>query len=310
MQVGVTGANGFVGQALCRHLKLAGHTPIAITRKPLKLPGITNEVVLSLTNERQLEGILSDCQTVVHLAARAHAATDRRKSKDDLLNVYRQANVIPTIALTRAAAKAGTKRIVYVSSIKVNGEATFERPFTADSSPNPSDPYGISKNEAEQQLKDIALQLGIESTVIRPALIYGTGSQCSTTKGNLASLRRAVELGLPLPLKSIRNRRDLVSLDNLCDLITLCLKHPKASGATFLAADGISRTTAEIAQLAATGISARPRILPFPPKLLELSALLLGKKQQIQRLLGNLEVDISDTCETLGWQPTPPKTYV
>lgn len=295
MRIGVTGANGFVGQALCRHLKQAGYSPLAITRRPFTLPDIPNQVLPSLTNEADLSAALQDCQVLVHLAARTHALTE---SANSAVNEYRQANVDTAIAAARAATSTGVKRMIYMSSIKVNGEQTHGHPFTTDSLPQPEDAYGITKQEAEQALNQLSMELGLELTIIRAPLIYGNG-----VKGNLALLHNAITRGIPLPLASIRNKRDLIALPNLCDLITTCMDHPKAAGQVFLAADGIPRSTPEIIQLLSGHDSRKPRLLPCPTSLLQLAGKLIGKDAQIRRLIGDLEIDINHTCETLGWQP-------
>jgi len=297
MKIGVTGANGFVGQALCLYLMEKGYLPLAITRRAFNQPDIPNRIVPILTDEVALTNALQDCDVLVHLASRTHMPTE---PTDNALVDYRQVNVDAAIATARAAAAAGVKRIVYMSSIKVNGEGTHGQPFTTNSPPQPEDAYGITKYEAELALGQITQELGLELVIIRSPLIYGKGA-----KGNLARLQDAISRGIPLPLASIRNKRDLISLPNLCDLITTCVAHPQAPGQVFLAADGIPRSTSEIIQLLPTREGRKPRLLPCPKSLLQLAGRLVGKQAQIQRLIGDLEVDISHTKETLNWQPSP-----
>ncbi len=316
MQVGVTGANGFVGQALCQKLLEAGIEPLAITRKPLStienptFATISNTVLPTLTDVNELTKVLKGCDALVHLAARTHVLKEETANPETTLAAFRHANVGTTTALAQAAVAAGIKRFVYLSSIKVNGEATHGKPFTANAIPHPEDAYGVSKYEAERQLAEIADNHGLEYTIIRAPLIYGSGEYAGAVKGNLANLRQAVERGIPLPLKSIQNRRDLVSLANLCRLIICCLEQPKAAGQTFLAADGIPRTSADIVRLVATSTRRKPRLLPCPPSLLKIAGILLGKQTQLQRLLGDLEVDNSHARDTLGWHPKPPDTPI
>jgi len=294
MKIGVTGANGFVGQALCAYLMRMGHLPLAITRRALNQPDTPNRIIPNLTDEVALTNALQGCDVLVHLASRAHMPIE---PAGNALIDYWQANVDIAIASARAAAASGVKRIIYMSSIKVNGERTHGQPFTVNSPPQPEDAYGISKYEAELALGQITQEFGLELVIIRSPLIYGKGA-----KGNLARLQDTISRGIPLPLASIRNKRDLISLPNICDLIATCVVHSKAPGQIFLAADGVPRNTSEIIQLLPIRAGRKPRLLPCPQSLLQLAGKLVGKKAQINRLIGDLEVDISHTCETLNWQ--------
>ncbi len=212
---------------------------------------------------------------------------------------FRRVNVEGTRQLARQAAAAGVQRFVYVSSIKVNGESTAPgRPFRADDPPQPVDPYGISKHEAEQALREQAATAGMELVVIRPPLVYGPG-----VRANFRSMMTWLQRGIPLPLGAIDNRRSLVALDNLCDLIVTCVQHPAAAGRTFLAGDGEDVSTTELLQRLGRALGHPARLLPVPPGLLRTTLGLLGKGDIAQRLCSSLQVDISTARELLGWQP-------
>lgn len=301
MIVAVTGANGFVGRALARHLADNGHQVRAYVRRSERLAspvGITSVLAPDL-------GLKADWQfrpghgidVVVHTAARVHVMQD---GIAEPLEAYRRVNVAGTLALARQAALAGVRRFVFLSSIKVNGESTeVGQPFTAEDVPVPADPYGISKHEAEQLLLQIAAETGMEVVIIRPPLVYGPG-----VKANFESIMRSLARGVPLPLGAVRsNRRSLVSLDNLVDLLVTCINHPAAVNETFLVSDGVDLSTADLLRRLGNAIGKPARLLSVPPVLLRAAATLLGKGDMVQRLLGNLQVDISHTCQTLGWKP-------
>jgi UDP-glucose 4-epimerase len=297
----VTGATGFVGGALVK--RLAGEYPaidvLAATRgKSVALPEIVRSVFVGdLLPTTDWRVALKGVKAVVHCAARVHLMQD---DVGNPLEVYRQVNVQGTYNLARQAAQAGVRRFVFVSSIKVNGEATLLGfPFKADDAPAPEDAYGLSKAEAEVGLLQMALETGMEVVIIRPPLVYGPGA-----KGNFSSLLRWVAGGFPLPLGEITaNRRSLVGLDNLVDLILTCLQHPKAANQTFLVSDGEDLSTTELLQKIGKAMNRPARLLPVPVRHLAFAASLLGKKAVAQRLLGSLQVDISKTCDFLDWRP-------
>jgi UDP-glucose 4-epimerase len=242
---------------------------------------------------------LVNCGAVVHLAARVHVMQDQAA---DSLAEFRRVNVQGTVRLAHLAAAAGVKRFVFVSSIKVNGEATrLLFPFRADDDPVPTDAYGISKMEAEQGLSEIGAKTGMEVVIIRSPLVYGPG-----VKANFGSMMRWLKRGIPLPLGAIRNQRSLVSLGNLIDLIMTCLTHPAAANQIFMVSDGEDVTTTELLRRMGIAMGHPARLVPIPENLLKVMASLVGKNNVAQRLCGSLQVDISKTRELLGW--TPPLT--
>jgi nucleoside-diphosphate-sugar epimerase len=233
---------------------------------------------------------------VVHTAGRAHIMSD---TAGDPLSQYRKVNVEGTLNLARQAAVAKVKRFVFISSIKVNGESTLPgKPFTVNDQPRPEDPYGISKWEAEVGLNRLVKETGMEVVIIRPSLVYGPG-----VKANFLRMMRWINDGVPLPLARIDNKRSLVAIDNLVDLIITCIDHPAAANQVFLAGDGDDLSTSELAKCIGKALGKPARLFLFPVSLLSLAAWLLGKKNVVQRLTGSLQVDISRAGELLAWKP-------
>lgn len=296
----VTGATGFVGRALvarlCSGLAFDG-VVVAVRRKAQSWPeGVQQVQVGDLSASTAWGTALVGVDSLVHCAARVHVMRDKAT---DPLQAYRDVNVNGTLNLARQAAHAGVRRFVFVSSIKVNGEAT--RPaqsFTADDVPAPVDPYGVSKWEAEQGLRQIEAQTGMEVVIVRPPLVYGLG-----VKANFASMMRWVACGLPLPLGAIHNARSMVALDNLVDLLCTCITHPAAAGQTFLVSDGEDVSTTGLFRRTAEALGRKAHLLPVPTFVLEWGAALLGRRAVVQRLCGSLQVDISKTRQLLGWTP-------
>jgi UDP-glucose 4-epimerase len=242
---------------------------------------------------------LNGVQSVVHCAARVHVMQD---DVTDPLQAYREVNVNGTLNLASQAAQTGVRRFVFVSSIKVNGEATLPgKPFTADDLPSPLDPYGVSKLEAEQGLREIEEQTGMEVVIVRPPLVYGPG-----VKANFAAMMDWLARGIPLPLGAINNARSMVALGNLVDLLVTCLKHPAAAGDTFLVSDGVDVSTTELLRRTAHAMGKNARLLPVSALVLKGGATLLGRRALAQRLCGSLQVDVAKTRRLLGW--TPPLT--
>ena len=215
------------------------------------------------------------------------------------LNEFRKVNVEGTLNLARQAADAQAKRFIFISSIKVNGESTDPgKPFTVEDQPNPMDPYGISKWETEVGLHQVAKETGLEVVVIRPPLVYGPG-----VRANFLRMMRWINSGAPLPLGAIHNKRSLVALDNLVDLIVTCIEHPAAANQTFLAGDGEDLSTTELLQRIGKALGKPARLIPFPASMLTFVASLLGKWDVAHRLCGSLQVDISKARTLLGWEP-------
>jgi nucleoside-diphosphate-sugar epimerase len=299
MTVLLTGASGFVGKAVLKTAQQRGLNIRPVFRSLDSAKGHPEAVLVSgLDGAADLSQAVKGVDVVIHAAARAHIL---REEALDPLAEYRRVNVAGTVNLARQAAAAGVRRFVFMSSVKVNGEATASgTSFTAEDAPAPEDAYGVSKTEAESLLWQVAQETGMELTIIRPPLIYGPG-----VKGNFASLISWVRRGLPLPLGSVtQNRRSLVGLDNLVDLILVCAYHHKAANQIFLISDGKDLSTAELLKKIGKAVG-RPALLFWvPPGVISFIAGLLGKEIIAQRLLGSLQVDICKTCELLDWKPS------
>ncbi|KIF82715.1 UDP-glucose 4-epimerase family protein [Noviherbaspirillum autotrophicum] len=292
----VTGATGFVGKALCARLASANLPLVQAVRRARS--GIAGEIAVGdLDAGTDWRVALAGCEAVVHLAARVHVMRDMAA---DPLAEFRRINVEATLSLARQAADAGVRRFVMVSSAKVNGESTdLGHPFTAHDIPAPQDAYAISKYEAEQGLRALAGKTGMEVVIVRPPLVYGPD-----VKANFATMLRWLARGIPLPLGSVtHNRRSLVSIDNLVDLLMTCLYHPSAAGQTFLASDDEDLSTAELLRRLSAALGRPSRLVPIPESWLLLGAHLAGKPGIYQRLCGSLQLDITHTRERLGWKP-------
>jgi nucleoside-diphosphate-sugar epimerase len=296
LKVLVTGADGFVGSALCEALSQRGHS----VRRALRGTGASfrpgaDVAMGDLGAATNWKDALSDIEVVIHLAARAHVMRD---TAADPLDEYRRINVLATEALAQAACAGGVRRFIFLSSIKVNGEQTSDKPFTEYDAARPEDAYGQSKWEAEQILAKIAAASRLETVVLRSPLIYGPG-----VKGNFLSLMRAVERGLPLPLAAVRNRRSLLYLGNLVDAIMLCVEHPAAAGQTYLLADDEGVSTPDLVRAIGSALGKPARLIAVPPALLRAAGAMVGKAASIARLLGSLQVDSGKIRRELRWQP-------
>lgn len=310
MKVLVTGASGLVGRAVLRQLHaMSSVQAVGSVRRAEAFNGGEASVVTvgDLSEQTDWSAALAGVEIVIHTAARVHVMNDVEL---DPLAIYRRVNVQGTLDLAGQAAAAGVRRFVFVSSVKVNGEATSvshpgplpmgaKEQFHADDVPAPQDPYGISKMEAEQGLRDIAAQTGMQVVIIRPPLVYGPG-----VKANFRVMMRWLALGVPLPLGAVtHNRRSLVALDNLVDLIVTCITHPAAANQTFLVSDGEDLSTADLLRRMGLALGKRARLISVPPAVLKLGAAMVGKPELAQRLCGSLQVDISKTRQVLGWTP-------
>lgn len=293
----VTGANGFVGRALCGELLRSGYSVLGAVRqnKKMSLPeGVRAVSVGSINSDTDWSGALAGCEVVVHLAARVHVMHDKA---NDPLAAFREVNVEGTLNLARQAVLAGVKRFVFISTIKVNGEGCDE-PYRETDAPAPEVAYALSKWEAEQRLRRIALETGMEVVILRPPLVYGPG-----VRANFQRLMRGVQKGWPLPLGAIRNRRSLLFLGNFVDAIRVCVEHPAAAGQTFLLDDGRAVSTPELIRAVAAAVGRPARLVAVPVWALELAGMLLGKRAAVARLKGSLSVDSSFIRSRLGWTP-------
>lgn len=288
----VTGANGFVGSSLCDTLCRRGVDFVPAVRKAALNEQIS---VGDLGPDTDWTAALDGCDVVIHLAARVHVMND---SASDPLAAFRAVNVDATLNLARQALAKGAKRFVFVSSIKVNGEETTNQAFTAFDEPAPIDPYGQSKLEAEIALQELGNATGLEVVIVRPPLVYGPG-----VRANFRRLMQLVKTGVPLPLGAIHNRRSMVALDNLVDLLILCAWHPAAAGQVFMVSDDHDISISGLLRLLAAAMEKRSLLLPLPAGWIAGAAAVLGKSAVASRLLGSLQVDINHTKSTLQWQP-------
>ncbi|MFN3565709.1 MAG: UDP-glucose 4-epimerase family protein [Burkholderiaceae bacterium] len=292
----VTGATGFIGRALLARFAADGQSVRAAVRTAAPDLEVEQVRVGDLGPETAWDTALAGCDAVVHAAARVHVMRERAAEP---LAEYHRANVEGTVHLARCAAAAGVRRFVFISSIKVNGEETQPgRPFRVDDPPLPVDAYGASKLHAEEGLRRVAAETGMQLVIVRPPLVYGPG-----VKANFLALMRALHRGVPMPLGAIHNKRTLVALDNLVDLIAACVSHPAAANALFLAGDAEDLSTTELARRLAAALGVRPRLLPVPARLFEAGARIIGAGALAHRLCRCLQIDTSAARERLGWSP-------
>lgn len=295
----VTGASGFLGSALVSALdNHPAYLPVSVVRSKENNPVSHSQLfcIPDISSSTDWGDCLNGVAVVVHAAARVHVM---KELAGGALSEFRKVNVEGSVNLAKQAAQSGVKRFIFISSIKVNGEGTdLGHPFTADDNPTPSDPYGISKKEAEDALRAISLETGMEVVIIRPTLIYGPG-----VKANFRNMMGWLKKGLPLPFGAIHNKRSLVSLENVVSLILVCLEHRNAAGQVFLVSDGVDLSTTELLSRTAKALGVKSRLIPIPERLLILCAVALGRRALSQRLCGSLQVDISKTQSLLGWNP-------
>lgn len=295
-RVFVTGATGFVGTVLCRVLADRGYLVRAAVRPGRALPdgAVEHTVVDDLVTYSSWPSALAGVDFVMHLAARAHVLNDSQQNADRYVAINAEA----TQRLAQAAAEAGVRRFIYLSSIKVNGEETTGRAYSSVDVPRPLDAYGESKWRGEQHVFSVANAGSMQATIVRPPLIYGPG-----VRANFLRLLRWVDAERPLPLGAIDNRRSLVSIWNLCDLLVRVLESPAAAGRTWMVSDGADFSTPELIRSIATAMNRRARLVNVPVGLLQFGGLLTGKRAEIARLCGSLAVDIDATRRELDWAP-------
>lgn len=294
----VTGASGFIGSFLCKRL-LHEDLKVRGTLLPSEDPSVLVKGVEPITVEslglntdwnHALEGV----DTVIHLAARVHIMDDKAAEP---LTEYRRVNVEGTTQLARESVKAGVKRLVFISSIKVNGEEKSV-PYTENSPPNPTDPYGISKWEAEQALRKIESETGLDIVILRPTLVYGPG-----VKANFYNMMKIIDLKIPLPLASIKNKRSFIYVGNLVDAIVVSTMHSAAAGQTYFVSDNNDVSTPDLICMMSTAFGVAVCLIPVPESLLRFVAILTGKSKPMNRLIGSLTVDTSKIRRELEWKP-------
>lgn len=309
----VTGASGFIGRSLITNLISQRFWVRAAIRSGLPRDVLVDSHLEYVTSDdisftSDWSYVMTSVDCVIHAAARTHLMGE---TEGDALLAYRAVNVAGTRRLAEQAAAAGVRRFVFLSSVKVTGETTEgpvyplyacdnARAYMAGqkSGGSVADPYAVSKWEAEQALREISAKTGLEVVVVRPPLVYGPG-----VKGNLARLLKLVRSGVPLPLHTVENKRSFIGLDNLVDLLTRCVDHPGAAGKTLLVSDGQDLSTPELLRMIANAMGQNARLFPVPVPLLRVVGRALGRLNEVDRLVGSLQVDSSATREVLGWSP-------
>ena len=303
----VTGASGFIGRTLCDALAAAGHRVRVASRVPAGAAGtpgnttdsprsaISHVAVGTIGPDTDWTAAVDGVDAIVHLAGQTHVPPN---ASADLLAELRSVNVAGTERLARMAVSAGVKRLVFVSSIKVAGEQTVGTPFAETDQPNPHDAYAVSKWEAENLLREIAADTGLEVVIVRPPLVYGPG-----VGGNFVRLMEAVARGIPLPFGCVRNARSLVYVGNLANALVVCLAHEAAAGQTFQVSDGTDLSTPELVRKIAHAMDRPARLLPIPAFLIRWVAAMAGRPDAARRLLGSLAVSSGKIREKLGWVP-------
>lgn len=299
MNILLTGSSGFIGKALVPALKIIGSVRCSVRsgKKENIVKSSDLYIIDDINSDTDWGNAIAGVDVVVHAAARAQVFHEANELKE-----FRKINVDGTLNLARQAARAGVKRFVFVSSVKVNGESTLPYySFTENDMPKPLDIYGISKHEAELELLKLSVDTKMEVVIVRPPLVYGSG-----VKGNFANMCNWLRRGIPLPLGAVKNQRSLVALDNLVDFISLCVDYnisPKAANQVFLISDGVDVSTTQLLEKVAQAQGCSARLLPVPVSLMKWGARMLGKGEEANRLLGNLQVDSRKARDWLGWQP-------
>jgi len=292
----ITGATGFVGSHLLQMALAQNRQVICPVRAQNSVADAWVSHISSIDSKTDWQAHLTNVNTVIHCAARVHVMND---TAADPLLAFREVNLYGSLRLAEQAAAAGVSQFIYLSSIKVNGELTSDgTAFTEDDTPQASDPYGISKQEAETALLELGQRTGMAITIIRPPLVYGKG-----VAANFLSLLIWVKKQFPLPLASIHNQRSFVFVKNLCDFILHCVQNPQAFNQIFLISDGKDLSTTELLQEAAKALEVPSRLLPCPVSVIRFGARLLGKSNIADRLCQSLRVDSSKAREQMRWVP-------
>jgi len=293
----ITGADGFIGKALCAEMVSRGWKVRASVRSRNKIQSISKEIEIietgSIGPDTEWTHALDNVDSVVHLAGRVHVMED---SSSDPLSEYRIVNTAGTEKLARSAASSGVRRFIFMSTVKVNGEGRGV-PYCEDDIPGPSDPYSISKWEAEKIIKAIANETGMKAVIIRAPMVYGP-----EVKANFPRLLKAVDRGIPMPFAGIKNKRSLIYLGNLVDSIIACINDPGAMGQTYLVSDGEDVSTPELIRQIATVLGKPARLFYLPLFILRLAGVITGKSQAMDRLTGSLAVDSSRIRKELDWK--------
>ena len=294
----VTGANGFVGRELVKRLSSEGIAARALLRKPGQEgpPGVEQYVIGDLNPDSDFGPALSEATIIVHLAARVH---EMNEDHERAYTLYERLNTQATLNLARSAAKLKVRRFIFLSTAKVNGERTQDKAFSEDDQPCPSGPYAISKWKAEQGLGRISQESGLEVVILRPPLVYGPG-----VAGNFLRLMDLVNRTRVLPLGGLDNKRSMVGLRNLTDMILRCITHERAAGETFFVSDGQDLSVTELIRLIASGLAKRLILLPAPERALKMLATLAGKQEVVRRLVDSFRVDIGKAGRLLDWEPS------
>jgi nucleoside-diphosphate-sugar epimerase len=298
MAILITGANGFVGRFLCHELNQKGYLIRAAVRSlNNRLKNFEEIEVGSIDSTTNWTSALKNIDVVIHLAARVHVMQDNAVNP---LEAFRKVNVEGTKCLALAAAKSGVKRFIFLSTVKVNGEKTSKnKPLTEDAPPAPKDDYGLSKHEAERILLEISKDTGMEIVIIRPPLVYGEG-----VKANFASMLRAVRNRVPMPFGNVKNLRSFVYVGNLISLIVRCVDHPNAANQTFFVSDGCDLSTTQLLQRCADVLDVKPILFSVPQSWIKGVIVFFGRNDLAQRLLGDLQLNISKARILLEWTPS------
>ena len=293
----LTGASGFLGKGIIRYFENMPENQLFLVYRKNNLgPNKRHFCVGNINGSTDFSMALSGKDVVIHTAGRAHIMNDNSTSP---LAAFREVNVKGTLNLAAQAVQAGIKRFIFISSTKVNGDLTLgSNVFSEVSIPDPKDPYGLSKYEAEQGLLKLASRSNMEVVIIRPPLVYGPG-----VKGNFATLIRVVKSGFPLPIALINNKRSLIALDNLVDLIATCISHPNAVNQVFLASDGEDISSLSLIKKIAIAFDLNPYIFPFSITMMKIATKLIGRGLIADRLFGDHRVDISKVQKMLNWKP-------